>query len=196
VLCCAVCCAQGNAIGSGKRLTSTVNSCGICGGELKDNSHLGQEVRQHMRPACLFCMCDPLHGFCMFSMCDPFQAPRDCGMHLSVPLASPLHTHTHTQTTTPSHSPPLPPSLALTYSLLLSLCGSWRASTASLCWYAQCVNLSLPLPPCLVPPLHSVCCRAGAPAGVQTPLPCLMAHLWPPVPCTGPHPPQNPTVCC
>jgi hypothetical protein len=36
---------QGNAIGSGKRLTSTVNSCGICNGELKDNSHLGEQVR-------------------------------------------------------------------------------------------------------------------------------------------------------
>lgn len=36
---------QGNAIGSGKRLTSTVNSCGICGGELKDTAHLGEEVR-------------------------------------------------------------------------------------------------------------------------------------------------------
>ena len=36
---------QANVIGSGKRLTSTVNACGICGGELKDFSHLGEEVR-------------------------------------------------------------------------------------------------------------------------------------------------------
>lgn len=43
------CCSslQGNAIGVGRgeRLTSTVNACGICGDELKDMSHLGQEVR-------------------------------------------------------------------------------------------------------------------------------------------------------
>jgi hypothetical protein len=36
---------QANVIGSGKRLTSTVNACGICSGELKDFSHLGEEVR-------------------------------------------------------------------------------------------------------------------------------------------------------
>eukprot|EP00878_Enallax_costatus_P017160 GHUV01018016.1.p1 GENE.GHUV01018016.1~~GHUV01018016.1.p1 ORF type:complete len:286 (+),score=74.02 GHUV01018016.1:743-1600(+) len=32
-----------STIGSGKRLTSTVSACGMCGGELKDLSHLGQE---------------------------------------------------------------------------------------------------------------------------------------------------------
>lgn len=43
-ICYNLCLLQGNAIGVGKRLTSTVNSCGICGGELKDTSHLGEEV--------------------------------------------------------------------------------------------------------------------------------------------------------
>jgi hypothetical protein len=44
---CSVRCVQGNAIGVGRgeRLTSTVNACGICGDELKDMSHLGEEVR-------------------------------------------------------------------------------------------------------------------------------------------------------
>ena len=45
---------QGNAIGSGKRLTSTVNSCGICNGELKDNSHLGEQVGPALPAHCVW----------------------------------------------------------------------------------------------------------------------------------------------
>jgi hypothetical protein len=33
-----------SVMGSGSKLTSTVHNCGICGGELKDYSHLGEEV--------------------------------------------------------------------------------------------------------------------------------------------------------
>jgi RING finger protein 121 len=33
-----------SVMGSGSRLTSTVHNCGICGGELKDYTHLGEEV--------------------------------------------------------------------------------------------------------------------------------------------------------
>lgn len=51
-----------NVIGSGKRLTSTVNACGICGGELKDFSHLGEEslaepVRQLACKHCFHELC-------------------------------------------------------------------------------------------------------------------------------------------
>jgi hypothetical protein len=35
---------QAQVMGSGARLTSTVHNCGICGGELKDFSHVGEEV--------------------------------------------------------------------------------------------------------------------------------------------------------
>jgi hypothetical protein len=38
------CILQANLIGSGRRLTSTVNSCGICGSELNDFSHVGEQV--------------------------------------------------------------------------------------------------------------------------------------------------------
>ncbi|KAF8065963.1 rnf121 [Scenedesmus sp. PABB004] len=51
-----------NVIGSGKRLTSSVNACGICGGELNDFSHVGEEsegepVRQLACKHCFHELC-------------------------------------------------------------------------------------------------------------------------------------------